>query len=120
MIQRILNIALVFALLISFIGVSATKVYCASMKETMEKRCCDNKNANKDCCKDIKQTYKLTTDLSSVNASVAVQDVTLFAVIFLTSLPNNIAVQEKLNSYSTYSSPHITSDIPVLIQVFRI
>lgn len=120
MIQRFLNIALIFALLISIIGVSSTKVYCASMKEVMEKTCCDNQGENKDCCKDIKQTYKLSTDLSSVNASVALPDITLFAVTFLTTLYNSIAVQEKLHSYSTYSPPRITPDILVLIQVFRI
>ena len=120
MIQKILNIALVFVLLISFIGVSTTKVFCASMKETMDKRCCDNKSENKDCCKDVNHTYKLNTDLSAVNASIEIPDITLFAVSFFTTFYNSMAVQEKLHSYSTYSPPGITPDIPVLIQVFRI
>jgi hypothetical protein len=124
MFKRFLNIALIFTLLLSVIGVSTTKTYCTMMKTVMTESCCDNlcsADMNMDgCCQEITDTYKLDTDLSSVNASIELPDITLFAIAFISTFESALTVLEKSHSYSTYSPPRITTDIPVLIQVFRI
>lgn len=120
MFKRFLNIALIFVLLISVIGVSTTKVYCTALKTTIEKKCCQNQDRDNNCCKDIKENIKLRTDLSTENASVKVPDIALFTTTFLTTLYNLIVDLNAQQNYSLYNPPSITSDIPILIKVFRI
>jgi hypothetical protein len=120
MLKKLLNIALIFSLVLSIIGVSTSKVYCVSMNKVMEKSCCGNKDKNDGCCKEIIKMNKLTTDLSSVNASVEIPNVLLLAAIVLSYFDFTYAVPDKAHAYSSYSPPLITLDITVLHQLFRI
>ena len=120
MYKRLLNIALIFTLLVSVIGVSTTKVYCNALKITMEKSCCGDQDNNNGCCKDIKERISLSTDLSLENASVTIPDFTLFTITFLNTFYNSTIAFDSKHSYSTYNPPSITPDISILIQVFRI
>jgi hypothetical protein len=119
MLKRLLNIALIFSLVLSVIGVSTSKVYCVSMHKVIEKSCCGDDAKDGGCCKEIKEVNRLTSELSSVNASVEIPNVLLFAIAVLHCFDFSSA-QDKEHSYTSYISPLIIPDISVLHQVFRI
>lgn len=118
--KRFLTIALILILTVSLTGVSTTKVYCTYLDKEITKSCCEDQQGENDCCKQEVEYKRLTTDISTVNASVEMQDVLLFAVAYLSTLENPIAVLEKQDNFGAYSPPLLTFDIPVLIKVFRI
>jgi hypothetical protein len=121
MLKRLLNIALIFSLIISMIGVSTSKVFCMSMGKVMSKSCCE-KSSKEDggCCKNVTVLNKLTSDITAVNASVEMPQVLLFAVAYLEYFNSSIAMLSQEHGYFSYSPPLKNKDIPVLIQCFRI
>ena len=119
MLKRLLNIALIFSLVLSIIGVSTSKTYCVSMNKVMEKSCCDSHKTD-GCCKQIKELNRFASDLSIANATVELPNVLLFVDAPLYYLDFSAVVLNIKHSFSSYNPPLITQDIPVLFQVFRI
>jgi hypothetical protein len=120
MLKSILNIALGLSLIISITGVTTSKFYCTALKGEIAKSCCQDQQQDNDCCKQEIEYKRLSSDLTTVNASVEMPDILLFAVAYLSTLDQFADVLNKQHSYINYSPPLLTSDIPVINQVFRI
>jgi hypothetical protein len=86
----------------------------------IEKPCCGDQSKGNDCCKEIKEVNKLTSDIYSVNAAIKLPNILLFAIAILDHFDFSHAVLSKEHSFSSYSPPLIIPDKSVLYQVFRI
>ncbi len=119
MVNKVLNIVLIFALIISVLGVTSCNALCTSMKKQKSHSCCAEKQVKDDCCAISKQTNS-NEHKSIVNASVDVPGFLLVAIGFLFNIDFFSAVLEKKQSNYLYRSPLLTQDLSVLHRVFRI
>jgi hypothetical protein len=88
------------------------------MDKEISKPCCEKKSKDSDCCKKIINFNKLSSDISTVNASVSMPDIFLFATAYLNAF--HFVLSERKNNYLEYNPPKVPKDISVLFRVFRI
>jgi hypothetical protein len=124
--KRFINIVLVFALLISVIGVTTTSAICKyrpgnnSVCKSSEKNCCKNAKENNNCCEVKSELKKLDADLLRQGNFDNIPDIILFAAAYFYIAFEYLHVEDDHVHFFNYSPPLITQDLSVLHQVFRI
>ncbi|WP_037575737.1 HYC_CC_PP family protein [Sporocytophaga myxococcoides] len=124
--QRFINIVLVFALLISVIGVTTTSAICKYragnnlMCKSAEKNCCKNTKESNNCCEVKSELKKLDSDLLRQGNFDNIPDIILFAAAYFYVAFEHLQAEDSQVLFYSYSPPLITQDLSVLHQVFRI
>jgi len=120
MLKRLLNTVLVVSLVLSVTGASYAKIFCQRMSIVVEKSCCSDNTNNDGCCKKAPECNKPGSDIISINASVDVPAILLFATAVY-NYPDFSAIMFLTeNVFTIYSPPLSIRDIPVLFKIFRI
>lgn len=124
--KRVINIVLVFALLISVIGVTTTSAICKYKTgdnvvcKSAEKKCCRNANESNNCCEFKSELKKLDADLLRQENFDNIPDIILFAAAYFYIAFDYLNGEDACVHFYNYIPPLITQDLSVLHQVFRI
>lgn len=124
--QRFINIVLVFALLISVIGVTTTSAICKFRTgknvtcKSAEKNCCKNTKESNNCCEIKSELKKLDSDLLRQGSYDNIPDIILFAAAYFYVAFEHLQAEDSHVRFYSYNPPLITQDRSVLHQVFRI
>ncbi len=124
--KRVINIVLVFALLISVIGVTTTSAICRYKTgnnvvcKSAEKKCCKNANESNNCCEFKSELKKLDADLLRQGNFDNIPDIILFAAAYFYIAFEYLHIENACVHFYNYSPPLIAQDLSVLHQVFRI
>lgn len=108
-------------LLITFIGLPVTRVFCAM--EDCQKECVEKCSlADKEGCPVTAETeyLQLDSDFPSANASLKLIPLELLVLTQLKILYNPVAVLQKRHSDTPYITPSLITDIPIEVSCFRI
>ncbi len=124
--KRVINIVLVFALLISVIGVTTTSAICKYKTgnnivcKSAEKKCCKNANESNNCCEFKSELKKLDADLLRQGNFDNIPDIILFAAAYFYVAFEHLQAEDSEVLFYSYRPPLITQDLSILHQVFRI
>jgi hypothetical protein len=122
--KRLINIVLVFALLISVIGVTTTSAICkykAGINALCKSptSCCKNIKESNHCCEVKLELKKLDTDLRQEHVDAA-QDLVWFVAAYFYVAFEQVQEEAAAICSDSYSPPPLTRDLSILHQVFRI